>query len=815
MGESQSAANRLQDQLTARLPLLWFSLSFIAGVILGSVVFLPGIVWLALAFAIVVIAILARRLTHPFDSAQGRPSSFIPHPSSFILHPFSFILVISLLLGAARYQFQQPKIDAHHIAFYNDRNYDIFVTGMVAEMPDYRDKYTNLRIEVTAVDTGDGDYPVSGFVLARLPENQEYHYGQFLRLRGQLKTPPENEEFSYRDYLARSGVYSYMTQAEATFLPKEGGNPITKAVYALKERSLDAIYRIFPDPEASLLAGILLGVDTGLPKDIQDAFKNTGTAHIIAISGFNIAIIAGIFIMLFSKIFGPRLGAVFAIAGIAFYTFLVGADAAVVRAALMGTLSLFAKQVGRRNLGLNTLAFVAFIMALVNPLTIWDVGFQLSFFATLGLILYAEPLSNLAHRLIANYASRPAADSIIQPVSDFVLLTLAAQITTIPIMAYHFERISLISFIANPFILPVQPAVMILGGLATFIALIIRPLGQLAAWIAWPFAAYTIRVVELFNVRQGIVFLGDFSLWFMLLFYGALLSLTFNWSRLKEWFSARTARLRAAALTATFALLFICTLLTWRAAFSAGDGKLHVTFLDVGSADAVLIQTPDGRNVLINGGPSASELSNELGRRLPLFNRKLDWLIVASTREDELSSLPRVVERYAPQNVLWSGNVQASFSAGLLDEYFAENGISVTRAETGQRLDLGEGAFIEVQAEGPRGSVLVIRWKEFSAVLPIGVSEGTWEELEFGSVIGKVDVLLLADSGFAQTNPPDIIENLNPQLIVLSVAAGDPDGLPAQETLDALEGYSLLRTDRSGWIDTTTNGTEMWVEAER
>ncbi|MBI5840664.1 MAG: ComEC/Rec2 family competence protein [Chloroflexi bacterium] len=807
MGDSPSTTGQLQNQLTVKLPLVWFSLSFIAGIVLESLVSLPlrGVFALAgfiIAFFIL-IQIMARKST--------------PSPPAFSFHPFIFILPLALLLGAARYQLQQPDIDADHIAFYNDRDYEIFVTGMVAEMPDTRDTYTNLRVKATAVDTGDGhgDFPVTGFVLARVPANQEYHYGQVLRLRGNLKTPPVNEDFSYRDYLARDNIYSYMSKAEATVLPSEGGNLFLKAVYALKEKSLAAIYKIFPDPEASLLAGILLGVDTGLPKEIQDAFKNTGTAHIIAISGFNIAIIAAIFISLFSKMFGPRLGAVFAIAGIAFYTFLVGADAAVVRAALMGTLSLFARQVGRRNLGLNTLSFVALIMTFVNPLTLWDVGFQLSFFATLGLILYAEPLSNLALRLITRFSSPDSAQKVIGPISDFVLLTLAAQITTIPIMAYHFKRISLISFIANPFILPVQPALMILGGLAMFVSLIIRPLGQLAAWVTWPFATYTIRVVEIFNIKQGTIYLGDFSLPFMLLFYGALLSLTFSWPRLKEWFSAQSSRIRAAALTAAFTLLFICTILTWRAAFSVGDGQLHVTFLEVGSANAVLIQTPSGQNVLINGGSSTSELSDELGRRLPLFNRKLDWLVIASTREDELSALPRVVERYTPQNVLWSGNVQASFSAQLLDEYFAETGIPVTRAETGQKLELGDGAFIEVQAEGPRGSVLVIHYKDFSAALPIGVSEGTLEELEFGNVIGKVDVLLLADSGFAQTNPPDLIENLNPQLVVLSVSAGDPNGMPPQETLDNLEGYSFLRTDRNGWIDVSTDGTEMRVEVER
>jgi competence protein ComEC len=256
-------------------------------------------------------------------------------------------------------------------------------------------------------------------------------------------------------------------------------------------------------------------------------------------------------------------------------------------------------------------------------------------------------------------------------------------------------------------------------------------------------------------------------------------------------------------------------LVVWRASATSGDGRFHVTFLEVGSADAVLIQTSEGRNILINGGASASELSDELGRRLPFFSRNLDWLIIASTQEDQLAALPRVVERYEPENVLWSGNIQASFSSRLLDEYFAAQEITVVRAEAGQRLELGGGAFIEVLAIGPRGSVLLVEYGNFRAMLPIGVSEGTLDSLEFGNTIGKVDVLLLADSGYAPSNPPDIIENLNPQLVVLSVAAGDLNGLPHDEVLEMLSGYSLLRTDRNGWIDITTDGVEMRVNVER
>ncbi|MBI3153058.1 MAG: ComEC/Rec2 family competence protein [Chloroflexi bacterium] len=790
------------------MPLTWISLFFLAGIVLASFLSLPIWAWILLSSFFFLLFLLLRFLA-------ARSSSLAPRLSFLVIYPLYFALPIFLFLGSAYYQSRQPNINADHIAFFNDRNYELLITGSLTEPPDYRDNYTNLKLQTEAVDTGDGDLPVSGFILVRVDKNQVYEYGQRLRVRGQLKTPPENEEFSYRDYLARDGIHSYMSTAEVTELPGNGGNIFYQQVYKLKSKLLEKTYRLYHDPEASLLAGILFGVDTGLPRKLQDAFKNTGTAHIIAISGFNIAIIAGIFFSIFKNLTNERLGAIIAVIGIFMYAFLVGGDAAVMRAAFMGSVALLARQLGRRNMGMNALMTVALVMALINPLVLWDVGFQLSFFATLGLILYAEPFSNFTANLIAKI-SKHDTSTFARIINENVILTLAAQLTTIPIMAYHFKRISLISFIANPFILPVQPAVMIVGGLAVFSSLIIQPLGQLIAWIAWPFAAYTIRIVEFFDrVPNGTIFLGDSSIWLVASFYIALLFVTFNWSDIKDRLQSLAGSLRAVALTAALTFMFVCMVVLWRSASTAGDGQFHVTFLEVGSADAVLIQTPEGRNILVNGGASTSELSDELGRRLPFFSRKLDWLIIASTQEEQLSALPRVIERYPPDQVLWSGNVQASFSARLLDEYFAEQGIPVSRAEAGQRLELGGGAFIEVQAAGPRGSVLLIEYDNFRTLLPIGLSEGTLESLEFGNSIGKVDVLLLADAGYAPSNPPDIFENLNPQLVVLDVAAGDPNGMPSQEVLDSLDGYSLLRTDRNGWIDVSTDGIEMRVTVER
>ncbi len=632
--------------LTAWMPLLWLSLAFIAGILFAGRVSLSVLVWLILAgsslFIFAVLRILHSRL----------------HFSIKPLILFTPALLGIFFLGSARYQSTLPRVDANYIAWYNDRSYELLVTGSLTDPPDVRDTFINLRVNVTSLIAGDQSLPVHGLILARIPTGSDWHYGDVVRLRGHLQTPPENEDFSYQDYLARQGILSYMPDAAPTLLPFISGSPVLRLVYHFRDLSIANVYRIFPEPEASLLAGILLGDDNGLSASLQQAYKNTGTAHIIAISGFNIAIIAGVFIFLFSRLFGRRKGAVAAVIGIVLYTILVGATASVVRAAIMGTLAILAGQLGRRQNGLNLLAITAGIMAIFNPNILWDVGFQLSFAATLGLVLYAQPLQDWFTRLLARRLPLGTAQSISAPLSAVMFFTLAAQLTTLPVMASQFGRISLVSIIANPFILPVQPAVMVLSGLAVLLSFIYLPLGQVVAWVAWPFAAYTDRAVQFFNsLPHGVLVLGEFSLLFVVLFYAILLILTFGGPRLKG------ALRPIFAPSVIIAALGIVVFLVWSAFFQAPDGRLQLTFFDVGSADAILIQTPSGRSILVDGGPSPSKLAGSLGPRLSAFDRSLDWLVVASTQDQQLAALPTILDRFPVGNVLWSGNLDASYSS--------------------------------------------------------------------------------------------------------------------------------------------------------
>lgn len=815
------------------MPLFWLSLAFLCGIALAETLRWPFGAWLWLSGGMLLLALVSTRFRR-WISAWCERHIRLPRLEllpAWSLPPFPFPwLLFALALGGARLVAALPVETPDFIAWYNDWDTPVVIEGVVIEPPDARDGVTLLRVRAERLRGQDDQLfrEVHGDFLARVHPYGEWRYGDRVQLQGQLETPPEDEEFSYRTYLARQGIQSYFScsgcqgcalgidQVCARLLQRGQGNPVRSFIYEVRQKAHGLISSTLPDPEASLLSGILLGIETGIPEKVNNAFRQTGTSHIIAISGYNFAIVAGLITGVFNRLLGRWKGMLAAFVGISLYAVLAGANAAVMRAAVMGSLSLLALNLGRRQNGVNGLLIVAGLMALADPYVLWDVSFQLSFMATLGLVLYAQPLQEWFLGFAARFAAPERLERLARPLSEYLLFTLAAQLTTLPVILYHFQRLSLVSLVANPLILPAQPPLMILGGLSALAGLVVAPLGRWLAYLAWPFLVYTIRLVEaLASIKHTLLVFGQISLLLAALFYAVLFSWSLWGARVRGWLARRPGLLPGRAGLVGMLLLLPLALGVWRAVFLRPDGLLHLTVLDVGSGDALLIRTPGGQHVLIDGGPSSTRLSDALGRRLPFWRLGLDWLLVAGTSAEQVGGLPYVVERFTPQQVLWAGPATADYAALTLQEKLAEGQIPVTAAQSGQVLELGGGASLEVLAVTRRGAVYLLSWENFSALLPIGVEFESIKALVNDRRIGPATALLLADSGYAPLNPPGWIWRWHPQLVLLSVEAGDYDGRPDADVLAALDGYNLLRTDQNGWIEISTDGEQMWVEVER
>ncbi len=692
-----------------------------------------------------------------------------------------------LFLGAWRLSVAVPQFDSSHISAHNDSFRIATLTGVVTDFPDVRDEYIGLRVKSESIRYLDSDLPqiITGDALVRADRFSSFSYGDRVEALGILETPPDFEDFSYRDYLARQRIFSLMSNASVTTLATREGNPVLQILFDFRQRALETLYSIFPDPEASLLAGILLGIESGISSELRESFNDTSTTHIIAISGFNITILAALVISLTRRTLGMRKGAVVAAMVIAFYTILVGADAAVVRAAIMGGLALFALFLGRLTLALASLSAAVILMTLVNPYVLWDVGFQLSFAATLGLVLYADPIKDGFVRVASRWIASGQAKRLSAPVGEFILFTFAAQITTLPLTAYHFQRLSLVSFIANPIVLPAQPPLMILGGLAMLAGMVWLPLGQLLAWLAWPFPAFTIRVVDLFaGVPSAAIDLGPVSLPAVVAMYALLFGATI-WATLPR---ERRPSLPAPSLLAILVALSVLAVLTWKAVADRPDGRLHVTTFESGGT---LIETASGRFILIGGGDSATALSNSLGRRLPLFHRRLDWLVIPDRELSGLAGVPAGVEIGA---VMHTTEQPDRALAGLVQSLQA-SGASLIRAERGMALDLGGGARLElIDDEQGNLTFLLTSGKARIAFVPRTPSS----HLPDRSALTGIILSSASSVGWLQ------------ELETTIAVINGPNPLPANASRP-----TPLATDERGWVELVTDGEQLWVWTQR
>ncbi|MCH7589231.1 MAG: ComEC/Rec2 family competence protein [Chloroflexi bacterium] len=773
--------------------LFWIGAAWLAGIGLGSLARLTTAHWMLLAGIAFSSALWLR------NSSRYR---------------WLYLLILMLCLGAARFQGSRITIDPDHVAWYNDSGAYATLTGVIVQPPDVRDSYTGLEVEVEKLrfDGPGGTFPSNGRILVRTSRFNDWAYGDRILIKGYLETPPEFETFSYRDYLARQGIHSMISFASVKVLSVKNGNPLLHVIYAIRNHALRTIQRQFPEPEASLLAGILLGIEQGIPPQVRQAFNDTGTAHIIAISGFNITIIAALLMSLFRRLLGASKGFIAAGVGIIAYTVLVGASAAVVRAAVMGSLTLIALRMGRQTFGLASLSAASIFMTALNPEVLWDVGFQLSFAATLGLMLYAPSFERAFQRIVSKVLPSEQSDRLARPVNEFLLFTFAAQIMTLPLTAFYFRSFPLASLLANPVILPVQAGLMISAGIATIVGMILPAMGQVLAWFAWPFPAFTIKAVTLFSdLPFSTLPLGYFGGGFAVALYVILFALTAFLFIPKE--KRPPIRLPAIPISLILVVLAVCAPFLWRIAADRPDGLLHLTIFDVGSGDAALIQSPTGRFMLFDGGPSPIALAENLGARLPLLDRRLDWLVFTGTADNQISGLAETLTRFSPNSVLRAGPARSGPYRYLFN-LFSDAEIPIIEAQKGQIFDLGEGSSLHVTQVGSHGALYMLSYGSFQFLLAPGADPKMVDDLAQAALL-PVTGVLLPDGGSEALNPSAWLAKLQPLVAVISVEAGNRRGLPSAEVLRALEGTNILRTDVHGWIEFITDGEQLWVEVER
>ncbi len=767
------------------MPLLWLSIAFLLGLLLAPFISLQTPGW---AVAVVLAggaAWLERR-------QGGWPHWRVVCPRL----PLGVVLAV-FCLGGWRAPAAIPDWTDADLAFYNDGE-PVRLRGVVVAPPENGQGGWRAVIEafeLAAPATGELR-PGRGRVLVSLPAVQRLDFGDDLTLQGRLLTPGEDEQFSYRGYLAVQDVHSvlYAPQVLVHSPAPVGRMPVRSALYAIRQAAYRSLVRSVAQPEAALLAGVLLSIESDLSADLRTAFQVTGTAHIVAISGSNIALLVWLIDRLFKRLL-PRSWATLAAIGlIAAYTLLVGATAAVVRAAIMGSLGLVGEQIGRRQSGANTLAFCAAAMCLFDPLLLGDIGFQLSFAATLGLALYAAPLQDWFLRWAERHMAAPLARRAAGPVGEYLLLTLAAQLVTLPLILYHFGTLSLSALLANPLILPAQPLVMSLGALAMLAGMLGAAPGRALALLAWPPAAYTLAVVAaLARLPGGAVNTVPLSAWGLAACY-VLLGLATFWRPLAALFRRLSGvRLPAFGWRPLFVLVGLGLLAAslWRLALAAPDNLLRLTAWCQNERATLLIETPDGKTVLVNGPGGANEFSRALGQRLSPLRSELDAVLIVDASANSLQALALLDERFPFRQVWWGPAVPLDSARRQLADRFERNAVPGGELAGAQRFALGSGAQLGV-AGGADGAALVLDWNRFRFLLPGGAPP---QDLPAGA-----SVILLAP-GDALDQPAERWSRYGAPVMLACGLQPPPDG--------------WVDVQERQWVQVTSDGQRMWLTAGR
>lgn len=347
----------------------------------------------------------------------------------------------------------------------------------------------------------------------------KYNYGDTLQIRGRIELPKNTSEFDYAHYLATSNVFTIMKNPE--ILPEDiqldwidrAKLVIMKGVFKFKGVFESSIENAVTEPNGAYLNGILLGSRGDIPDSLKDDFKKTGTSHILAISGYNITILAGVISWLLVLFLRRQTAFWVSVAAVLLFTVLTGASASVVRAALMGILVLLAGNVGRVYDSRNALMTVAGVMVLANPFVLkFDVGFQLSFLATIGIIYVVPFLEPYARKI-------PEGGKI----RETFLMTLSAQIMVIPLLLFYFHSLSVVSLLTNLLILFFVPYAMLLGFITGIAGLFSSSLSMAIGWLAWVVTSYQINVI---HWLAGVPFSSlsfNFPWYLMLILYALLL----------------------------------------------------------------------------------------------------------------------------------------------------------------------------------------------------------------------------------------------------------------------------------------------------
>ena len=687
------------------------------------------------------------------------------------------------------------------------------------------------------------DEPAGLRVAATLPRFPAVQPGDGVTVSGPFREPTDDP---YGSYLRRIGVAATV---RSRTLEREPRTAPAWDLEPVRRGAADALSRALPEPEAGLAAGILIGLRDRVDRDLAAAFTVAGASHVVAISGWNIAIVAASVAALGGR-FARRRRSVLTVAAIVVYVAFVGPTPSVLRAGAMAAVVLLARESGRAGRAVAGLAWAAVAILVVDPSLVRDAGFQLSTLATAGLLAWATPLSAQIDALGRGRLPGWFVENL--------GVSLAAQAATLPIVLGSFGRLSIVSPAVNLLVIPFVAPAMAAGALAlaagTAVVFgapaIVATLAGLPAWVCLGW------IVGVVRAAAGLPFasvaleppadLLAAAIATCVVVAAAIPGLRANVRRAVGRGLGNVARRpnnpptassrrpaphrslgraeRAAILALAASLVGTAIVLVHRP-----DGRTRITVLDVGQGDGILVEGGRGGRLLVDGGPDPDRLLVALDERLPPWDRRIDAVVLTHPHEDHVAGLALLLQRYRVGRVFEPGMRGPGPGYVAWSTRLAGGGTASGMLATGDRFALDDIGFRvlwpdpgTVPREPPDtgtaiNNVSIVLLGEVGGrrFLLAGDIEEEIDPLLLRRGLPSVDVLKVAHHGSRTSSTGPFLDAVRPAVAVASAGAKNTYGHPAPATIERLtdHGARVLRTDRDGTVEISLDADRIAVRA--
>ena len=571
------------------------------------------------------------------------------------------------------------------------------------------------------------------------------------------------------------------------------------AVRAFSRRVIRETVATRSSRAAAIVTAIVIGDRAGLDESVQQSLQRAGTYHVIAISGGNIAILTGLMLGAFrvAGVLG-RTASLAAMAALVVYGALVGGGASVNRATFMAVVYFAARAADQRSPPLNTLALAAALLLAIQPFSVTDPAFVLTFGATFAILLVAPS--------VPRGLPRP-----MSPIASLFVASLATEAALFPAGAVFFSRVTFAGLLLNFAAIPLMAVAQIAGMAIVPLALVSPRLADVAGLVAYLGAEGLVRSGELVRFVPALAFrVAPPSWWVVAIYYFALL----------VWW--RTRR-RGAVVTAAAAAVWMLAE-PWSWVVSRGDGRMHVSFLDVGQGDSAFVRLPRGTTMLVDAGGLAGSSPFDVGDRVvaPVLRyagvRRLDYLVLTHGDPDHIGGAGAIVDEFRPRHV-WEGIPVPRFEPlNVLRAAALDRGLLWTSVTAGDRVQL-DGVEIRVvhpslpdwerqRVRNDDSIVLELGWRDVSIVFTGDIGSAVERTLRTSFSSAPVRVLKVPHHGSLTSSTPEFVRLLHPQIAVFSAGRSNHFGHPKPEVIERYRqaGARILRTDHAGEIDLVTDG---------